>query len=115
MPAMRKVLNVTIGDWITEGEWHEDMQYHDTQYFIIAECADGKYVHEFYFLNNPEGAERFAQRVEDRGYIDLVYWGFHEFFSLSLEERLIAEAYHEGLYRGGYGHLSNGCYSGGHV
>ena len=86
MPAMRKVLNVTIGDWITEGEWHEDMQYHDTQYFIIAECADGKYVHEFYFLNNPEGAERFAQRVEDRGYIDLVYWGFHEFFSLSLED-----------------------------
>lgn len=115
MPAYRKVTEVSTGDWVSEGEFHIDCQYYDTAYFIIAHCEDGKYVHEHNFVNDAEAAYAFADRVAERGVIDLAYWGFHEFFSLSLEERFAEEAHHEDLHRRGLGHLSNGCYSEGHV
>ena len=113
--GLRKVNRTDIGDWVSLGEFHEDTQYHNTTYSIIAHCEDGIYVHEIAFLNDPEGAERLRQRVEDYGYIDLAHWGFHEFWSLTLEERFAEEAWHENLHRNNMGHRSNGIFSEGHV
>jgi len=111
----RKVNDVTVGDWVSEGEYHEDTQYFDTTYAVTAHCDDGIYVHECAFLNNPAGANALADRVEAHGVINLKHWGFHEFFSLTLEQRLNEEAYHEELHRSGCSQYSNGVFSGGHV
>lgn len=111
----RKVLDVVVNDWVHEGEYHEDTQYFDRTFAVTAHCDDGTYVHECAFLNDPAEANRLADRVQARGVINLKHWGFHEFFSLSLEERLNEEAYHEDMHRRGYGHLSNGVYSEGHA
>jgi hypothetical protein len=115
MPAFRTVTDVTIGDWEHEGEFREDTQYYDTTYAIIAHTPDGKFVHENAFMNDPDGAERFSRRVAERGVINLAHWGFHEFWSLTMEERFEAEAYHENLHRHGMGDYSHGVFSGGHV
>lgn len=111
----RNVIATELGTWEVKGEWCEDHYIYHMQYFVIAHCEDGKYVHEFTFVDDGEAAERLRLRVEERGVIDLRHWGFHEFFSLTLEEKFAEEAYHEDLHRRGYGHLSNGCFSDGHV
>jgi hypothetical protein len=112
---LRNVLRVDVPSWLFEGEFHEDTQYYVEAFYIVAHCNDGAYVHEVTFPDDLEGAERLARRVEEKGFINLKHWGFHEFFSLSLEERLMNEAHHEDLHRKGYGHLSNGVFSGGHA
>ena len=115
MKALRTVLSMEMGDWAHRGEWMEDHYTTDMTYAVIAVCEDGRYVHENAFLNDPDGAEALRQRVAERGVIDLAHWGFHEFWSATLEERFDAEAYHENLHRNNMGHYSNGVYSGGHA
>jgi hypothetical protein len=112
---IRKVNDVTIGDWVHEGEWIEDTRYDDITYAVTAHTDDGIWVHENAFMNDEAGAKRLAARVEARGVICLKHWGFHEFFSLTLEQRLNEESYHEDMHRKGFGHLSNGVFSGGHA
>ena len=86
---IRKVYNVTIYDWVVAGEIHEDTQYMDTIYYVVAEDDHGeRWVHECTFTNDQDAAVRLAQMVDSWGLINLSHWGFHDFFSLSLEERL---------------------------
>lgn len=103
---IRNVASVSTGSWDTES---------GMRYYAIVVCDTmERFVHEVIF-DCPDRLARFCQRVETRGFINLRYWGFHEFFSLTLEQRLNEEAYHEDLHRRGYSYLSNGVYSGGHV
>ena len=111
----RTVTDVVVNDWVHEGEWVEDTQYFDRTFAVTAHCEDGIYVHENAFMNDPAEANRLADRVQARGVINLKHWGFHEFFSLTLEQRLSEEAYHEELHRSGCSQYSNGVFSGGHV
>jgi hypothetical protein len=113
---VREVKDVQVTDWVFEGEFHEDTQYFDTVYYVVAEDDAGeRWVHEVAFPNDPQGAARLASRVLFAGKLNLKHWGFHEFFSLTLEQRLGEEAYHEDMHRRGYGHLSNGVFAGGHA
>ena len=95
----RKVIDVEVVSWTVEGEYHEDTQYYIDQFFVIANCEGGeRYVHEVVFfdehdLSNAHArVDQFIQRVEARGVINLKHWGFHEYFSLSLEQKMNAEA-----------------------
>ena len=96
---IRKVESVETVEWVVEGEYHEDTQYFVNQYYVIANCEGGeRYVHEVVFAN-PDDLEdtharlaRFIDRVEERGVINLKHWGFHDYFSLTLEEKMNAEA-----------------------
>jgi len=113
---IRKVKDVMLADWVVEGEFHEDTQYYDTIYYVIAEDELGeRWVHRCKFLNEDvEYATRLLDRVKARGVIDLLHWEFDEFFSLTLEQRLTEEAFHEDMHRRGHGEYSKGVFSSGH-
>ena len=113
--ALLSVVDVEVPSWLYEGEWVEDRHLMKEVFYVLAHCSDDHaYVHEVSFVNDAEAAERLAARVKERGVIDLAHWGFHEFFSLTLEQRWTQEAYHENLHRTGRGDESNGWFSGGH-
>ena len=94
----RKVISVETIEWVVEGEYVEDTQYLVNLYYILANCEGGeRYVHEVVF-SDPDDlqaalakVERFVNRVEARGVINLAHWGFHEYFSLTLEQKWDAE------------------------
>lgn len=116
MKALLDVVSAYVVSWLYEGEWMEDTQRIDERFFVVAQCGDGgTYVHEVTFFNDPKGADRLAKRVEERGIVDMQHWGFHEYFSLTLEQRWEQESYHENLHRHGRGHESNGWFSAGHA
>ena len=100
------VTNVVVVDWEVKGEYHEDTYYPSFAYHVLADFADGsRLAHEVTFVDDPEGAERLAARVEAAGEADPEHWDFHDFFSRSLENRLDMEAMHEDFHRRGYGEL----------
>ena len=78
MKALRTVTSVSVRDWEELGEFHIDCQYYNTSHLVVVECIDGTYIHECPFVNNPQGAYKLSQRVEERGFIDLAHWGSHE-------------------------------------
>jgi hypothetical protein len=113
---LRQVKDVMVSDWMIEGEFHEDTQYYNFLYYVVVEDDAGeRWVHHVIFQNDLNGAEALATKVKECGVINLKHWGFHEFFSLSLEERLNQEAAHEDMHRRGHGEYSTGIYSGGHA
>ena len=108
---IRKVVDVEVPSWTEEGEYHEDTQYYIDYIYVVATCDTGeKFVHEVVFSNETyskeagDRANRLADRVMERGYINLKHWGFHEYFSLTLEQKLNQEAIYEDMHRKGYGH-----------
>jgi hypothetical protein len=95
----RKVVDIETLEWVVEGEYHEDTQYFVNQYYVLAVCEGGeRYVHEQVFFNELDlgqakaDLQRFVERVEARGYINLKHWSFHEYFSLTLEQKWDVEA-----------------------
>lgn len=90
------VQNVYIRDWVVQGEFIEDTQYFDTIYFVMVDLEDGRTLcHNRSFANELHCASSLAQRVEAFGFINEDHWYEHEFFSLSLEERLSVDAVYE--------------------
>jgi len=113
-----QVLSVYLTDWVIKGEFHEDTQYYDTIWFVMVDLNDGRTLcHEVSFRDDMEAAQRLAQRVEAAGTINEDHWYFHDFFSRSLESRLMVEAGYEDLARKGLSHMSdnNPWYSEGHA
>jgi hypothetical protein len=123
-----KVANVQVVSWQVEGMWCED-HYKPYNIFMVVAEIEGGYkgfsalVHEVRFPElrgddwQPEAearAEALAARIARVGLIDDSHWCVDEFFSLSLEQRLNEEAYHEDMHRKGHGHLSKGVFSTGH-
>lgn len=94
---IRKVLKVTyVLEWEVEGEWFIDHMIPSFINYVIAEDDNGeKWVHQNVFPNDSESAQKLCKRVNEAGFINLKYWGFHEFFSLSYEERMQAECERE--------------------
>lgn len=127
------VKDVQVVDWESEGHFQEGSFLPAVTFYVLAHLVNGEVlVHHLAYVNSYEQddhgfyypertveetrelAEAFAERVRERGDIDPRHWYEHSFFSRDLEERLEEEAYHEELHRRGYGHLSNGAFSGGH-
>ena len=130
----RKVANVQVLDWEVEGTFHVDTYYQAFDYYVVVEddCGE-RWVHEVVFSGRPElvetpedcylsrgsvyeaqeEANKLAARVEARGNINLKHWGFHEYFSLSLEQKLNQEAEYEEMYRQGHGENVPNTYWGG--
>jgi hypothetical protein len=111
-----KTGSASVFPWEIAPEWIEDGFYGRLQYLVGAEveAADGSVVRLFHvndFVNNPEGAQRLADRVNARGEIDSEWWGVHGFLSRSLEERLAEEAVVDQYERDGYLEEYNGWMS----
>ena len=132
-----KVKDVQVVSWDHEGAWVEDHQSIIRCYMVLVKVEggyrgdDGDWdwgyeglVHDVYFpdgdldgnvdLDAPDKAEALAIRIRNAGVINSEHFHIHDFFSLSLEQRLNEEAHHEDLHRRGHGHLSNGVFSSGH-
>ena len=89
---------VSVVEWEIEGDFHIDQDYPVFINYVIAEDDNGeKWVHERNFPNDSKAAKRLADRVQNAGFISLKHWGFHEYFSLSFEERMNHEAELEAL------------------
>lgn len=133
--GFRKVVNASVVEWEIEGQYLIDCYYPSTNYYVLVEDDQGEvWVHEHVFNDSAElvedgqgdcfvarswgeglkEANRLADRVNSWGIINLDHWGYHDFFSLSLEERLHEEWIHENMHRKGHGDLSKGVFSGGH-
>jgi len=131
---IREVANVQVLDWEVEGTFHVDTYYQAFDYYVVVEDVSGeRWVHEVVFSGRPElvetpedcylsrgsvyeaqeAAAKLAKRVENSGYINLAHWGFHEYFSLSLEQRLNQEAEYEDMHRRGHGDEVPDTYWGG--
>lgn len=93
--------SASIFPWEIEPEWCEDHFAGRMQYLVGVEVRSGDEVVRLFhvepFVNNPEGAQRLADRVNTFGEIDSEHWGHHGFLSRSLEDRLeeewVAEQY----------------------
>ena len=80
---------VSVMEWEVEGEWNIDHMIPHFINYIVAEDDNGeKWVHENAFPDDREAAIRLAKQVEESGFINIKHWGFHEYFSLSYEERM---------------------------
>lgn len=84
---------VSVIEWEVNGDFHIDQYYPSFINYVIAEDDNGeKWVHENAFPNDSKAANRLAEQVQDAGFINIKHWGFHEYFSLSYEERMEYEA-----------------------
>jgi hypothetical protein len=124
MPYMNtvNVKDVQVLDWEVDGTFHVDCYYQAFDYYVVVEDTNGdRWVHEVVFDGRPElvetpedcylsrgnmdaakeAATTLAFRVATRGFINLSHWDFHEFFSLTLEERMDQEYEREQMERYG--------------
>ena len=100
---IRKVDYAELIEWEVAGEFHIDQYYPSFDYYILVEDDTGdRWVHEVVFHDEKESAQALATRIEYSGFINLTHWGFHDYFSLSLEQKLNAEAGMEALARNGH-------------
>lgn len=111
--------SVAIFPWEVDPEWVEDGWVTRMQNLVGAEVQteDGTFLRLFHrhaFVNDPEGAQRLADRVAARGQIDSEYWGSHGFLSMSLEDRLAEEYLAQEYVRLGLGRSYDGPCAGGH-
>ena len=113
--------NAGVVPWFVDGQTqvNEDTWIQNEQFLVSVDVRadDGSLVSLFHthaFLNDPEGAQRLADRVNECGVITLKYWGHHGYLSLSLEERMHEEWVAEEHARQGMSHLYNGPAAGGH-
>ena len=110
---IREVKDIQVIEWEVEGTFHIDTYYSAFNYYILVEDTSGeRWVHEHVFANSDKAAN-FARKVENSGYINLTHWGFHEYFSLSLEQKLNQEAEYEDMHRRGCGDQVPDTYWGG--
>lgn len=118
---MAKVVRVDVAPWAVEvdprdlvdeealndpdfWDWFNDCPSRAIadQNLVIAHLDDGSaWCHGHAFLNDPEGAERLAARVEARGAIDTDHWFDDHYLCKSLEARLADEAVYEDMARRG--------------